>query len=550
MIRLLHSSRTLAVRPPGTPPGRWRLFTFWPCSGHAIRRPLPWALAAVACLAGCGLTRTDYARPELPVPDKFGAPMPSTVGTDIEPWWLAWREPRLDTLISQALAGNPALALKALQADRDALQAGLTDANRWPQLSGTVTAAKSRALDGGRAALAHCGTEQTRSGASLGIRYEIDLWNKLAAQRDAAAWQAAASVWDRRAAALSLSSRVAGIYWRVAYLNENVRGATEDLADADRKVALIEARRRAGAVSALDPVQAQQDRDAVAAALAQWVRLREAARHELATALGRPAQTRFSERDSLAPAHLPDVAAGLPASLLARRPDLAAAETRVRARLADVDAARLSFYPSLTLNGAAITNSDSLSRLLANPVGTLAATLAVPFLQVQTARFTTALARNDYVQSVQTFRSTLLTALNEVEDARSARDRLASQYASLANAATLARRAAALSGARYRAGDIDLQSWLDTLRLARAARRNAAAARLDQIDATLSLVKALGGAVAPSAPAQAPSPEGADNAGAAIWVEGDVGDVGARRAGWAEGVSVASSAATSGYASR
>ncbi|MDR3400283.1 MAG: efflux transporter outer membrane subunit [Pandoraea sp.] len=465
--------------------------------------PSLYAMAAAALLASCSLTRTDYARPALPVPAQFRTPLdarqsarpnaPQTSDADIDPWWQAFREPQLDMLVRQALDANPGLALKALQADRDALQAGLTGANRWPQFSGSVTGAKARALDGGKAALAYNGQTQTTSSASIGISYEIDLWNKLAAQRDAAHWQATASAWDRRAAALSLSSQVASLYWRVAYLNENVRSAAEDLAAADRVVALVDAQRRAGAVSALDPVQAAQDRNAVAGALADWERQRDIARHALANALGLPAQTRFAESTSLAPAYLPDVAPGLPASLLARRPDLAAAETRVRARLADVDAARLSFYPSITLNGTAATSSDSLSRLLANPVGTLAATLAMPFLQVQTARFTTALARNDYEQSATTFRSTLLTALTEVEDALSARERTTSQYTSLASAATLAQRAADLSGARYRAGDIELKSWLDAQRLARQARRNAAQSRLDQIDATLSLVKALGG---------------------------------------------------------
>ncbi|VVE88473.1 efflux transporter outer membrane subunit [Pandoraea bronchicola] len=466
-------------------------------------RPSLCVMAAAALLAGCGLTRTDYERPALPVPAQFAAPLDGIQSTTasasqraddgIDPWWQAFRDPQLDTLVRQAMDTNPALALRALQADRDALQAGLTGANRWPQVSGTVTAAKSRALDGGMAALVYNGQTQTTSGASIGISYEVDLWNKLAAQRDAAHWQATASAWDRRAAALSLSSQVASLYWRVAYLNENVRSATEDLAAAERAVALVDARRRAGDVAAIDQVQAQQDRDAVAGALADWERLRDIARHSLANAVGLPAQTRFAESPSLTPVHLPDIAPGLPASLLARRPDLAAAETRVRARLADVDAARLSFYPSITLNGTASTLSDSMSRLLANPVGTLAATVAMPFLQVQTARFTTALARNDYEQSVVTFRSTLLTALTEVEDALSARERTTSQYTSLASAAALAQRAADLSGARYRAGDIGLQSWLDAQRLARQARRNAAQSRLDQVDATLSLVKALGG---------------------------------------------------------
>lgn len=378
------------------------------------RLPSLSVLSLALLLAGCGLMRTDYERPALPVPAQYRTPLDGATSTsaasqpqaasdtpaEIDPWWQGFGEPGLNTLVTRALAGNPGLALKSLQADRDALQAGLTGANRWPQLSASIAGAKSRSLDGGNAAIAAIGQTQTTSGTNASISYEVDLWNKLAAQRDAGNWQAAASAWDRRAAALTLSSDVASLYWRLAYLNENVRSAKDDLA---------------------------------------------------------------------------------------------AAETRVRARLADVDAARLSFYPSLTLTGSTSTTSDSLSRLLANPVGTLAATIAMPFLQIQTARFTTALARNDFAQSTVVFRSTLLTALKEVEDALSTRERTSVQYEALARAATLAQRASALSGARYRAGDIDLQTWLDAQRLARQARRNAAQSRLDQIDATLTLIKALGG---------------------------------------------------------
>src|SRR3984957_20470995 len=104
------------------------------------------------------------------------------------------------------------------------------------------------------------------------------------------------------------------------------------------------------------------------------------------------------------------VASDLPASLLDRRPDLRAAEMRLRETLAQTDATRLSFYPNLSLTGSLGTASTRLSELVSNSLGSLAATLTAPFIQINQAHFATALARTQYDKAVVSFRKVLLQA--------------------------------------------------------------------------------------------------------------------------------------------
>jgi outer membrane protein TolC len=134
----------------------------------------------------------------------------------------------------------------------------------------------------------------------------------------------------------------------------------------------------------------------------------------------RPRCSIVAERQRLPEGALPAIKAGLPASLLGRRPDLRAAELRLREYLANVDASRASFYPTFTLTGSLGSSSISLEQVLKNPIATLGAGLTLPFLQWNTARLTVAVSQTSYEEAVVNFRQTLYTALSEVENSLAA----------------------------------------------------------------------------------------------------------------------------------
>jgi outer membrane protein TolC len=199
------------------------------------------------------------------------------------------------------------------------------------------------------------------------------------------------------------------------------------------------------------------------------------------------------ERDALPRAPLPAVAAGLPAELLLRRPDMRAARLRLRQDLAEVDATRASYLPQLTLTGSLGTASVALTDLLSNPVGALGAGLVLPFLNFNEMRLATEVSRTQFEQDVVNYRQTLYQALSEVENALSARRNLAVQQQRLENTLAAARQAEQLFETRYREGAEALQSWIDAQEDRRAAEENLLQNRLDQLTNQVTLYQALGG---------------------------------------------------------
>jgi outer membrane protein TolC len=194
-----------------------------------------------------------------------------------------------------------------------------------------------------------------------------------------------------------------------------------NIAYAERALALVRSRHAADAVSGLDIAQAEQSLTAQRAAQTQIVQQLNENRHALAILFDRPPQTQAAEPTALADRPLPEVPAGLPADLLGRRPDLRAAEFRLRESLASLDVTYASFYPPFVLTGSVGTSSMSLERVVMNPIGTLGLELALPFIQRNTMRLQIKVSQTQYDEAVVNFHQRLYIAPAEVENALSAR---------------------------------------------------------------------------------------------------------------------------------
>ncbi|MRR34223.1 TolC family protein, partial [bacterium] len=250
---------------------------------------------------------------------------------------------------------------------------------------------------------------------------------------------------------------------------------------------------RAGAVSSLDLAQAEQSVATRKANLAQLEQQRTEARNALAILFDQAPESAAAEREALPAGALPVVEAGMPASLLGRRPDLRAAELRLREYLANVDYAKAGFYPSFTLTGTTGGSSISLENVLRNPVTTLGVGIALPFLQWNTGRLTVNIAETYYEEAVVNFRQTLYKALSDVENALSAQTRYEEERVHLEQALTSSRKAEQLTELRYRAGATGVQAWLDEQERRRSAETALAENRLKRLTNMMRLYQALGG---------------------------------------------------------
>jgi outer membrane protein TolC len=219
---------------------------------------------------------------------------------------------------------------------------------------------------------------------------------------------------------------------------------------------------RPGAATALDVLEAERSLASQEASQTTLIQQRVEARNALAILFDGPPQSlKTTEPPDVAMATLPEVAAGLPAELLARRPDLRAAEARLRSTLAATDASRASLYPTINLSGSLGGSSDSLSRLLSNPFTTLASELALPFAQWRDMQRNIKISETEYEQTILNFRQTLYGALAEVENSLSARQQYDVQAEKLEKTVQTAGRIEELYRIRYQASVSLLKSWLD-----------------------------------------------------------------------------------------
>lgn len=459
-------------------------------------------MALAVALAGCAASGDDAAQTPAPMlPAAYGwgsapgsdgqqalpalaAARTGTVRQD--PWWQGFGDARLNHLVQRALDSNSNLAAAGFALRQARLQAGLADNDLYPQASGQLNASASRRVDQG--------DSTTRSASSsVGLSWEVDLWGRLRSQRDVASWQARASADDLRATALSLVGDVCRNYWTLAYLNQSIAAGEQDLAALERTLKLVQVQHSEGEVSLLELREAQQSLDAQRAAQSALQQQRVESRNALALLLDGQPLALADEPQSVRQVVALPVRAGMPAELLARRPDLRAAERRLRASLASIDATARSYYPALTLTGALGGSGSALGDVLRNPVATLGAGLTLPFLNVTQARLNTESAGASYLQAASTFRTTLYTALQDVDNALSARTRLQEQVAARQRSYQAAQEVARLYEVRYRNGDVALRTWLDAQQTLRSAELALAQVLRDRVRNDVTLALALGG---------------------------------------------------------
>jgi NodT family efflux transporter outer membrane factor (OMF) lipoprotein len=412
-------------------------------------------------------------------------------------WWQRFGDSQLDRLIDAALRSNNDLAAAAIKVRRAQLSAGIAADNLLPQFSAGADIGVSRNLRGDR-------RSNRSNSVNAGVSYELDLWGRLGSLNDAAQWEALATEEDRESTALALIGTTASLYWQGAYLNQRIALGEQSIAYAEQTLALVQVQYRAGAVSLLELSEAQQN---VAAQRAGQTQLRQQQvenDHALAILFDAPPETAAgTPLTAQLPAQLPDYAlpapvTGVPAAVLARRPDLRAAERRLREALANTDATRTGYYPRFTLTGSVNGSSDTLRNVLQNPVAGLGLGLVLPFLQWDQMQRNIQISQADYEFAVVNFRQSLYSALRDVENALSAREQYAQQAVLLMQSLDAARQAERLYAIRYRAGSVALSVFLDAQEKRRNAEIAVAGNRLDALNNQMALYQALGGGDAPA----------------------------------------------------
>lgn len=450
----------------------------------SFRLGLPVLVLALGACAGAGPEPTPRADTAAIAPDS-GWKAAALPGEVTDGWLANFRDPRLITLVQEALQNNP--GLQAAAANLEAAQAGARRAGASLLPSVGLNA-------GGNRNLPFEGTSTARLGASLDIGWELDLWGRVASAKRGATQQALAAAADFAFARQSLAAQTAKAWFLAAEAKMQHHLAREFTANKEQMLGLVEARFRSGAVTQQDLSTARAD----LAASRQAAQAAETAYHEAVRSLeiliGRYPSAELETADTLQ-AVPPPIPAGLPSEILERRPDIIAAEREVAAAFQFSRSAAAARLPRIALTGSTGAASNALNTLI-NPASALAAfgaSLFQPLFDggLRQAEFEQAKASQK--AAVARYRAAALQAFQEVENALARESSLRLQEEALIEAASSFRLAREIAETRYRQGAVALSDVLLARLQELQARTTLIRVRGDRLVQRVNLHLALGG---------------------------------------------------------
>ena len=421
-------------------------------------------LSAVFVLAGCSLA-PDYQRPTLPVPQQFSLSQNALVSAPVGYQDTGWRsffvDSQVKALIGEALVNNRDLRMAVLKVQEARAQYGVTDADRYPQLTAGSSGTYSGKLKGDS-------STDREFEAGLNLSFDLDFFGRLKNMSEAERQNFFASEEARRAVHISLISNVSQSYFnqRLAYAQLQI--AEETLQNYQRSYAFVEKQLLTGSTNVLALEQArgviESTRSEIAKRKGELAQANNALQLLLGT-YGKLPNDQMRSSGDIKPVTLPP---SLSSQILLQRPDILEAEHGLMAANANIGAARAAFFPSITLTSSVSSSSSDLSSLFNATSGmwNFVPKIDIPIFNAGRNQSNLDLAEIRQQQSVVNYEQKIQNAFKEVADALVLRQSIADQ----------------ISGQqRY------LMSLQITLQRARALYQNGAVSYIEVLDAERSL---------------------------------------------------------------
>ncbi|RVT94971.1 efflux transporter outer membrane subunit [Sphingomonas crocodyli] len=480
-------------------------------------------LISMLLLSGCAVG-PDYkpkANADLKVPRAFVASDPSEADAeplDLAQWWREFDDPVLTNLVDRAFAANLDIAAAAARL----AQARATLRGTQGQLLPTadVSGSANRSVGNQSSSFIDPTTGQTvsRGGdttiyrGSATVAWEADVFGRIRRSVEAARADMQSQAANLAFAQAGVASEVGLNYINARLAQIRLRIARDNLAAQDDTLQIVGWRRQAGLVSSLDYEQARQLRSQTAASLPGIENDYLTAVNRIAVLLGETPGAITPLIDPPASLPLaPGVGAPIPAVVVQRRPDIRAAERTLAAEVARIGVQTAQLYPALRLSGSFSGSATTVGNVINDGVGQLVAGITAPIFQGGQIRAAIRGQRASADAALASYQSTVLVALEEVENALKGREAAERSVTDVSIGAEAAANALIYAQDQYRAGLIDFQALLDAQRTRLSSQDSEAQARAARATATIQLYKALGGGWE-SAPTPAPGPyEGGTN---------------------------------------
>lgn len=473
--------------------------------------------ASLVVLSGCMTVGPDYSAPDIEAPMDWSQSLP--IGVSAAPvdtaalgtWWTQFKDPLLDQLIEEAVQGSLNLKTADARLREARARRNIASSQRFPTVGAKASRTDASEL------LYYEGNAASGSYYEAGFdaTWEADLFGRVRRQieeADAGVMQAEEVYRD---VLVSLIAEVAINYTEVRLFQERIRVTQSNEETQRRSLQLVEQSFEAGEVARFDVDRARLNLDVTRAQIPKLQTGLEQSLNRLAILLGKPPGTLHSDLEDVKsiPTAPPEIAVGVPAAALRRRPDVRAAERNLAAQTAAIGVATADLYPHLSMSGTIGIESIDAGAPFTYSTGLFGLSPSMQWLVFDAG----AVRRNIEIQSIRqeqalvSYESAVLRALNDVENALTSYREEQVRQAILQDAERSATSALEIANQQYAAGEIDYLIVLDAQRAVLSIQDQLAVNRAAITTSAISLFKALGGgwsSLAPleTAPAQ-PSSE-------------------------------------------
>jgi len=419
-------------------------------------------------------------------------------------WWKIFEDPVLDELQAGAVADNQNLRAAVARVDEARAVARVSHSELFPELSLNPSFRRERTSGNLPTPIpidvpsAHFNTYSV----PFDLSYEVDLWGRVRRSFEAAQAQAEASVSDYQNVLLTLTADVAVNYFLIRALDSEIAALKQTVTLRSESVRILSGRFENGTIPEIDLAQARTELATAKTELADVTRQRAETVHALALLCGKPASS-FEIAEGREETSPPVVPAGLPSSLLERRPDIARAERSLVARNAQIGVARAAYFPALRLTGQGGYLSARADVLFTgeSSIWSFGPRVSLPLFNAGRTAAEVKQAEASYREALAEYRQSVLTAFKEVEDSLAQITLRDEQGAAQAEALASAARVTDLARARYEAGVASYLELMDAERNLLQQERRQAQIEGQRFVAGVRLIKALGGGWAGQTPA-------------------------------------------------
>lgn len=441
-------------------------------------------LLATTVLSGC--TATTKSVPSLEAELNYTQEVRKKFQADLD-WWKAYNNDELNYLTSFALKNNPDMLKAAVKIQKQLANLNLSESDLFPTLTGSLGASSQKKLNDGKK------STQTFSG-ELALNYEIDLYGKIADARDAQEFELNATVADAESARLSVVNSVVDLYFNLLYLRDTIELTQKNIDTYRSLLDIASARFNTGKADKLEITQARQsliaEQTALLNAQTQYKEMEQSLRNVLNL---KPSDGFVLGKASILKQPLLTPHLSVPVSVLANRPDLTAAQYRLKKAFKTVKVSEKGWYPTISLNGAIGSSSDRAKSTFDFPYLLGGVSVNLPFLDWNSVKNNVKIAKADYDIALIDFKDALAQALNEVAYYSFAYGKTEHIYANVEKTVENNRQITAYYRARHQAGKASFKDVLQAVADENAAQKNLLAQKYQLIKYENLLFKAMAG---------------------------------------------------------